>query len=296
VSTPQRGSALTFDDAVAAFRGAGPVRVSPGDLDAFLVVTSHLDDRPAELLRRLAIALESDRFENGWADLRAIYQAALDLEPDYAHAHHSLALAAEWYYEDRRLPREERIAIAGEAEAALANAERLQPGDSRIVYAVGLLWYNHPAHRDDPATYRTRALSRFEEAVALDATNVMAQLYAAHCYHDGHDWPAAIAAYERVDLARLAAERPAWRAVKCREQLAACHAAAGHLDEARRRFLEWLDAAEAWQGEALEDRVVNVDELVWALTHYLHDRQVEDRTRSLVVRIGMQRRYPSLFA
>jgi len=293
--TPRRGLGLGFEDAVRAFRGVGPIAVTDAALDAFLLATTDLDFPPAERMRRLAIALEHARFVNGWADLRAIYHAALRLDPGSAAGHHSLALSASWYYEDHRLPRDECVAIAGEAEAALAEAERLLPGSSQIAYAFGLLWYDHPARGDDPPAYRTRALARFAEAVALDATNVMAQLYLAHCHHDAEDWPAAIAAYEGVDLARLTAERPAWRAVKCREQLAACHAAAGHRDEARRRFLEWLSDAETWDDEALEDRVVNVDELVWAVTRHLHDRHVKDRVRALVVRLGLRERYRSLF-
>jgi tetratricopeptide (TPR) repeat protein len=285
---------LTFAAVVEAFRGldGAPVVVTPEKLDAFLVATAHLDGSAGDHLRQLAIELESYRFENGWAGLLSIYETAAALEPNNPRIQHSRGISASRWAENDRLAETQRFALGQEAEAAYLAALRLAPRTSVFAHSLGILWYDHPWVRQTTEEHRLRALGWFEQAVAWDPTNDIAQLYVAHCYHDVPDWPRAIAAYERVDLARLARRWPAWRAVKCREQLAACHAGAGNLDEARRQFTAWLDEVESWEDATLADRVINVDELVDTLRRLLLDSALIARTVALIRRLSMERRYP----
>ena len=104
----------------------------------------------------------------------------------------------------------------------------------------------------------------------------------------------AIAEYERVDREALARDWPAWRAVKCREQLAHCHAFAGNAEEAVRRFTAFLDEVESWDAARREDEVVNVDELVAAVTEKLDHPELLRRTRELVKQLKLTKRYPRL--
>jgi tetratricopeptide (TPR) repeat protein len=284
-----------FDQAVRAFSGIGAVRVTTEKLRAFLEATRDIDMPPANRLRWLAIAVESLEFEQGWEGLRAIYQAAAEADPTDAFVLHSWGISARNWAEEWMTPSlSDRVAVAGEAERVLRAALELTPRDSRIAHTLGLVYYNHPARTEDAAGYLSQALDWFGRAVEWGPDNVIAQLYVAHCFHDRKDWRRAIAEYERIDLDRLAREWPEWRAVKCREQLAQCHAYAGHRDEAVGRFTAFLDAVESWDEESLEERVVNVDELVVAVTDILDDPELHRRTRALVERLGLQKRYREL--
>jgi tetratricopeptide (TPR) repeat protein len=281
-----------FDHAVSAFSGVGAVHVTAEKLRAFLGVTRDIDMPPANRLRWLAIKLESLEFEHGWKGLRAIYQAAAEADPADALVLHSWGISANDWAEEWVTPGlSDRVAIADEAEQVLHAALELTPKDSRIAHTLGLVYYNHPARAEDAEAYRARALNWFRRAVEWDAGNTIAQLYVAHCIHDRKDWPRAIAEYERVELDQLARGWPAWRAVKCREQLAQCYAYAGNRVESTRRFAAFLDDVESWDEGRVEECVINVDELVTAVTEQLDDPVLLRRTRALVDRLGLQRRY-----
>jgi hypothetical protein len=277
-----------FDRALAAFRGEGPVRVTPQKLSDYLNHTRHIEAPPAQRLRWLAIELEHARFERGWDGLRTIYQAAADAAPADPWVLHSWGLSASRWVEGEVYTSDpdERKAIAVEAERVLRAALELAPGDGRVAHTLGLLYYNHPARDEDPEGYQERAVEWFIRALTWDPGDVLARLYLAHCFHDRKDWPRAIAEYEKVDLDRLARHWPAWRAVKCREQLAHCHACAGHTDEAVRLFGAFLDEAASWDETRADELVVNVDELVDAVTNRLSHPELLRRTRELVKRLA----------
>jgi lipopolysaccharide biosynthesis regulator YciM len=191
----------------------------------------------------------------------------------------------------------EQAALYDESEQALRAALALAPEMAPVAHTLGLLCYNHPRHSADPEAYQAQAIDWFTQAVAWDPTCVIAQLYLAHCFHDRRDWPRAIAEYEKVDLDRLARDWPAWRAVKCREQLAHCHAYAGNSAEALQRFTVFLDEIEGWDEDQIKERVVNVDELVDALTHRLDASELVPRVRKLSRHFRwFEKRYAQLFA
>jgi hypothetical protein len=293
-----------LDLAVSRFREDGPVSVTPQKLTAFVDDTRDIEAPPAQRLRWLAIALENHRLEGGWDSLRAIYRAAAEADPADFRILHSWGLSASNWASSRVATPDpdQQKAIADEAERVLRAALDLSPRDSRVAHSLGLLFYNHPSHAEDPERYQSRAIDWFTRAVAWDPGNVMAQLYLAHCFHDRKDWPRAILEYEKVDLDRLARHWPAWRAVKCREQLAHCYAYAGHTREAVRRFTAFLDNATRWGGEEAEEHLINVDELVDAVTHPLDDPELLRHTRELVKRLvqnprmrWLEKRYRQLF-
>jgi tetratricopeptide (TPR) repeat protein len=281
-----------FDRAVATFRGEGPVCVNPQKLRVYLEDTRHIEAPPAQRLRWLAIALEHERLERGWDSLRTIYQAAVDAAPTDPWVLHSWGLSASQWVEGGVYASdpEERKAIADEAEGVLRAALELAPRDSRIAHTLGLLYYNHPAWTEAPEGYQSRAIDWFTRAIEWDPADVLAQLYLAHCFHDRKDWLRAIAEYEKVDLDRLARNWPAWRAVKCREQLAHCHAYAGHTDEAVRLFSAFLDTAASWDETQTEESIINLHELVDAVTHKLDHPELLRRTRDLVKRLAQDPR------
>jgi tetratricopeptide (TPR) repeat protein len=284
-----------FDNAVRAFSQQEPVRVTAEKLQAFLKTTSDIDVPPATRLRWLAIDLENKKFEQGWRGLRAIYQAAGAADPSDADVLHSWGVSASEWAEEWMTPGfSDRVAISGEAERVLRAALELSPKNSEIAYALGGVRYNHPARTEHRELYRSQAIDWFTRAVEWDTGNVLAQLYLAHCFHDRKDWVRAIAEYEKVDLERLAREWPAWRAVKCREQLAQCYAYAGNRLEAVGRFNAFLNDVESWDDKSVEERVINVDELVATMIDLLDDPELLRRTRALVCRLGLQGQYREL--
>jgi hypothetical protein len=284
-----------IDHAARVFGETGPVRVTPEKLHAFTESTRDIDLAPANRLRRLAIELESLEFEQGWSGLRAIYQAAAEADPTDPLVLHSWGISASNWAEEWMTPDlSDRVAIAGEAERVLRAALELAPRDSKIAYTLGLVYYNHPTQVEDAEGYRSQAIGWFSRAVEWDPGNTIAQLYIAHCLHDRKEWLCAIAEYEKIDLDRLARAWPAWRAVKCREQLAQCYAYSGNRDEAVRRFIAFLDEVESWDGKSVEERIVNVDELVVAVTDLLGDPELLRRTSALVDRLSLQMRYRGL--
>jgi len=304
MSSLSKESKAQFDRAVAEFRAEGPVCVTPHKLNAFLEQTQGIKATPAQRLRWLAIALENVRFEQGWESLRAIYQAAGQADPTDPWVLHSWGLSASRWVEGKlRIRDVERLeGLADEAERVLHAALELAPKDSRIAHSLGLLYYNRPAPKEDPEAYHSRAIDWFTRALEWNPGDVLARLYLAHCFHDLKDWPRAIAEYENVDLDRLARQLPAWRAVKCREQLAHCHAYAGHTAEAVRLFSAFLDDAESWDKDQAEEYISDLDELVDAVTHKLDHAELVRRTRDLVRRFvkaprlsWLEKRYQHLF-
>jgi tetratricopeptide (TPR) repeat protein len=296
-SLPEGQKAL-FDRAVARFRVEGPVCVNPEKLSAYLDHTRDIEAPAAQRLRWLAIGLEHDRFERGWDGLRAIYQAAAQADPTDPFILHSWGLSASIWAENPLFTPDpsERMAITGEADRVLRAALERAPRDSLIAHTLGLVHYNDPAGAEGPDGFLSRAIDWFARAVEWDPGNQMARLYLAHCFHDRKDWARAIAEYEKIDLQQLARRWPAWRAVKCREQLAHCHACAGNTDEAVRRFTAFLDDVESWDGARIKEDLINVDELVDAVTHRLDHPPLLWRTRELVKRLELAKLYPQLFS
>jgi tetratricopeptide (TPR) repeat protein len=293
VSELSEAEMTQFRDAVRTFRDQGRVRVTAEKLHAYLDQTRDVPASPSNRLRWLAIQLEHASFEHGWDDLRTIYRAAAAADPADYRVFHSWGLSASNFVAPgaNTLDPAARRTISEEAERALLAALELSPRDSHVAHTLGLVHYNHPDYAE---SYQPRAIEWFARAVEWDSRKVIAQLYLAHCYHDRKDWPRAIAEYERVDLEALARDWPAWRAVKCREQIAHCHAFAGNTDEAVRRFIALLDEVETWDKARTDEAVVNVDELVQAVTQKLDHPDLLRRTRDLVQRLKLAVRYPQL--
>ena len=294
-----------FDRAVGAFRGERPIRVTPEKLTAYLNDTRDVGSSPAQRLRWLAIALERLPFESGWAGLQAIYRAAAEADPTDPWVRHSWGLSASRWLEvcPASVTPEERRAVANEAEGALFAALEFAPRDSRIAHTLGLLYYDHLSRIEDREVSLDRAIEWFTRATEWEPGDVLARLYLAHCFHDREDWDRDIAEYAQVDLARLARDWPAWRAVKCREQLAHCHAGAGHSAEATRLFAAFLDDAESWDDSQAEESISDLDELVDAVTRKLDSPALLRRARELVQRLAtnprtrwFEKRYQQLFA
>lgn len=284
-----------FDNAIRVFSGLGAVCVTPEKLHSFLEATRDINVPPATRLRWLAMEVESLEFEDGWSGLRAIYELAATTNPLAPSILHSWGISAINWAEEWRTPGlSDRVAIASEAERVLHAALSITPGDSTIAHSIGLVFYNHPDRAEDVEGYRSQALDWFSRAVDWDPNNVIAQLYIAHCLHDRKDWLRATAHYEKVDLDQLARDWPAWRAVKCREQLALCHAYMGNRNEAVGKFTAFLDDIETWDEQSVEERIVNLDELVAAVTDILNDPELLRRTSAVVHQLGLQKRYGEL--
>ena len=108
----------------------------------------------------------------------------------------------------------------------------------------------------------------------------------------------AVEAYENVNQGRLICNWPRWRAVKCREQLAACYAWSGNQKKAERLFSAFLDEIEALELDEFgsHDAVVNIDELVATLTRKLDNAELLQRARVQARRFGFENRYENLFS
>ncbi|MPM94916.1 hypothetical protein SDC9_142065 [bioreactor metagenome] len=148
-----------------------------------------------------------------------------------------------------------------------------------------MLYYSYPSRTIDPDSYLKRAVDWFSRAVKWDPTNVMAQLYLAHCYHDRKDYVRAINEYEKVDLVELGRNWPPWRRIKCIEQLAHCCACSGKTAEAIRRFTALLSELESLDDPSLQENVVNLNEINDAVVNHLNDESLRQRTAKLLKRI-----------
>lgn len=290
-----------FEKAVRSFTDESVVQVTSSALQVFLEETKMIDLPAEEKLRRLAVALESETLEHGWDSLHLIYQTAAQINPHNPRVFHSWGISACTWLEGWICPTSaKRVAIAVEAEQVLLKALELAPQNSFIAYTLGQVFCNHPLLEDDQQSLLSQAIRWFHSAVSWDPENVIAQLYLAHCFHDlallgdSQHWEQAITEYQKVDQERLAREWPEWRAVKCREQLAACFAGAGKEPEAIRHISDFLDELEALQPDPFsEDHPVeNLNELVWALTHKLRHPGLIRRARIQIRRFGFEDRYP----
>jgi tetratricopeptide (TPR) repeat protein len=290
-----------LDAAIRSFGGDRTVQVTPAKIETFLNETQDLELPASERLRKLAIALEYRQFEEGWQGLHKIYRAAAEANPRDTNIFHSWGISALHAFEVKwGTEKADRMAIASEAEQVLAKALELAPRSSPAAYTLGLVYYNYlslvyedeQSRLEDTAGYHAKAITWFRKALEWDPDNVWAQLYLAHCYHDEKDWGRAIEAYEKVDQERLVREWPhrRWRALKCREQLAACYAWNGNEEEAVRRFSRFLDEVEAMDDKTEEEAVVNLDELVEAVTQKLDHPELLQRTRALAERLDAKHR------
>lgn len=294
-----------FDAAVRAFSGEGEICVTNASLEAFLLETRDIEIPEEEKLRQLAISTEHDIFAEGWSGLRAIYEAAAKANSQDPHVFCSWGISAHDYVDYKTPELTERLAIASEAEKVLTIALKLEPQDSHTAYILGLIYSDHPAADEDLKTYLSKAISWFRRALEWDADNEMAQLYLAHCYHDlaSHYselnyWELAVEAYENVNQDRLICNWPRWRAVKCREQLAACYAWSGNQKKAERLFSAFLDEIEALELDEFQshDAVINLDELVDTLTRKLDNPGLLQRAKAQAKRFGFERLYKNLFS
>lgn len=294
-----------FDEVVSSFTSEDRISVTAAKLETFLRKTQDIEVPAEERLRQLAIALEEQAFEKGWEGLRAIYEMAAQANPHDSYVFRSWGISAhDWAQDYRTSEFAERLNIALEAERSLTIALDLKADDSYAAYILGLVFYDHPARHEDFYSYKMKAIYWFRRAVEMDSDNAIAQLYVAHCYHDlasrgsiQQDWELAIEAYENVDQSLLEQDWPLWRALKCREQLAACYAWNGDEEEAIRRFSSFLDEIEALELDehGMHVAVINLDELVDTLTRKLHNLDLIRRTRVQVKRYGFENFYKSLF-
>jgi tetratricopeptide (TPR) repeat protein len=295
-----------FDAAVRAFRGEGEICVTNASLEVFLMETRDIEIPEEEKLRQLAISTEHDIFAEGWTGLRAIYEAAAKANSQDPYVFHSWGISArEWFEDYRTAELTQRLAIASEAEKVLSIALDLEPKSSQIASSFGQIYYSHPTRAEDRKTYLSKAMTWFRQALEWDADNVMAQLYLAHCHHDlafhysdQDHWQLAVEAYENVDQDQLARDWPQWRAVKCREQLAACYAWSGNQKKAEQLFSALLDEIEALELDEIgtHDAVINIDELVDTLTRKLDNAELLQRTKVQARRFGFEKWYENLFS
>lgn len=292
-----------FEKAVRNLADEGNIAITQAKLERFLSTTSAIELPAEERLRQLAISLENEMFETGWAGLRNIYQAASRLNPRNPWVYHSWGIAAITWFEDWRTPEmSERLEIASEAETSFRKALELAPQRGEIAYSLGLLYYHHPAHESDRIHYLEKALTSFRQALGWNTDSVMAQLYVAHCSYDwarfldAEAWEIAIRAYERVDQEKLFLECPAWRTFKYWEQLAACYAWNGQEEQAVHLFNQLLGEIEMLQEDEFGqlEEVANLDEMVEVVTHKLTSPALQERTLEQVKRLGLESIYGEL--
>lgn len=270
------------------------IRVTNEKIAHFISTTGDLDQDPSELLRRLAISLEHERFEDDWSGLKRIYTAAEKADPNHIDVLISLAVSAvDWFEEWRTSNDQARLQIALDAEQALNRAAAIAPDDADIFFTQGLLYYNHPARHEPQSPYQRKALRCFEHAHALQPDHQMAMLYQAHCYHDLGVWKSAYQAYLAADMDSILLQNPAWlwRKLKRDEQLALCAAKLGNTQESTQRLEQLFDEIEALEDEQATYDVVNLDEAVEILCTCSNSFQLMQRLMQLLKRLGFLERY-----
>lgn len=212
-------------------------RLETLDLTTYLRDTAHLDLVPAERLRQLAIALETQLLSRnqprGWLALERIYAFARSLDPNDAMLETSRAITAATAASEAgdRLDLRRRMILVG--REAAARAIEVQPSYADAHYALGMLDYSFRYGSIESA------LACFERAVAEDPTFGWARLYRAHCLHDLGRWVEAARAYSEVDPSFLTGDS-AWRYDLLREQRAWCLLQAGDREQASAEFLALL--------------------------------------------------------
>lgn len=273
---------------------ASLIRVTNDKIAQFISTAEDLDPDQSELLRRLAISLEHERFEDGWSGLKRIYTAAEKADPNNIEVLISLAVSALDWVEEWHTPKHQtRLQIALDAEQALNRAAVIAPDDADIFFRQGLLYYNHPARHEPQSPYQRKALSCFEHAHALQPEHQMAILYQAHCYHDLGVWQSAYQSYLAVDMDSLLLQHPEWlwRKLKRDEQLALCAAKLGNTQESTQRLENLFDEIEALDDEQATYDVVNLDEAVEILGTCIDNSQLTQRLMQLLKRLDFTTRY-----
>lgn len=281
---------LIFDKAVQDFAGdEREIRVDKEKLQAFLTATESIQMLRGERLRQLAIRLESEWFVNEWGEYYQIYEAAIQENPELLDIYTSIAISALGHWSVIADTVEKKRVIREFARKALELAQEIAPEDAFSAYWMGMYYYDSSVKNDKTL----QALEWFTRAVALDEQNDFAKLYRAHCFHDLHQWPQAIAAYEAVDPKQILKENSyaLWRVLKLKEQIAYCYAQAGQHDQAITRFHKFIDEVMTLDKEALIYDVVDVNDLVEAATKILKDDRLLSRTRKLIKKLEMEKLY-----
>ncbi|ABW28130.1 tetratricopeptide repeat protein [Acaryochloris marina] len=280
---------------VEAFtENASLIRVTNNKIAQFISTAEDLAPDQSELLRRLAISLEHERFEDGWSGLKRIYTAAEKADPNNIEVLISLAVSALDWIEEWHTPNyQTRLQIALDAEYALNRAAAIAPDDADIFFRQGLLYYNHPARHEPQSPYQRKALSCFEHAHALQPDHQMAILYQAHCYHDLGVWQSAYQSYLAVDMDSLLSQHPTWlwRKLKRDEQLALCAAKLGKTQESTQRLEQLFDAIEALDDEQKTYDVTNLDEAVEILCTCINHAELSQRLMQLLKQLDLLTRY-----
>ncbi|WP_433926119.1 hypothetical protein AB3662_24655 [Sorangium cellulosum] len=156
-----------------------PIEITAGTLQRFLANTADAGLSRSERLRRLAVALESDDFVDGWAGFRRIYEAAASEGPNDAWVFLSWGISADHAWLWRGQAVEERLQIWDDADRALARAVELSPDDADTLHAIGHLRYQHPTDDTGSGEHADRALPWFVRAIEVNPHHGMAQLFRA---------------------------------------------------------------------------------------------------------------------
>jgi tetratricopeptide (TPR) repeat protein len=120
--------------------------------------------------------------------------------------------------------------------------------DSNCYHILGLLDFES----DDWEDHIEQSICNFKKAIDLDKTNVLPQLYLAHCYHDLNQLELALEYYKKVDKEKLKAFQ-IWRYTKLIEQIGYCEYKLGNKQLGEQYFKEVLE----WYRKLPEiDRVV----------------------------------------
>ncbi len=115
--------------------------------------------------------------------------------------------------------------------------EQLEKPDSDDLHIWGLTYYMSD---DDKEHHKKLALEKLLRAYELDASNFLACLYVAHCFHDKGEFEIALEYYEQVSQERLK-EFQVWRYVKLLEQIGFCNYKLGNRAVGRKQFQEVLE-------------------------------------------------------
>lgn len=109
--------------------------------------------------------------------------------------------------------------------------------DSNCYHLLGLVDYES----DDWKTHIEKTIWNFKKAIELDKTNVLPQLYLAHCYHDLNQLKLALENYNKVDKEKLK-EIQVWRYTKLIEQIGYCEYKLGNKQIGEQYFEEVLES------------------------------------------------------
>ncbi|WP_046756891.1 tetratricopeptide repeat protein [Kordia jejudonensis] len=129
--------------------------------------------------------------------------------------------------------KEEKDQLRSEIKEILAEHSNL---DSNCYQILGLIEYES----DDWKKNIQCSIKNFKKAIELDETNVLAQLYLAHCYHDLHQLELALENYTKVDKQKLK-KFQVWRYTKLIEQIGYCKYKLGNKNIGEKHFEEVLE-------------------------------------------------------